>query len=100
MGCMKRFLMGCMRRLVSAVVREKQATSTPGEPPKLSGEKPNPKCKKDLIECVKDGVFIEIPPKVPKKAIWVEKPNHLRNKLDTLPNMPFEETSTKTQAKP
>jgi hypothetical protein len=36
---------------------------------------------------VKDGVFEE-PPKAPsQKQVWVPKPNHLKNPLDTLPNI-------------
>jgi hypothetical protein len=63
---------------------EKLATSITSEPPKLSGEKPNLECKP------KDGVFVESPKEPPKRAIWVEKPNHMRNKIDTLPDPPRE----------
>jgi hypothetical protein len=36
---------------------------------------------------VKDGVFEEPPRAPPQKQVWVLKPNHLRNPLDTLPNI-------------
>jgi len=49
---------------------EKLATATFPETPKPSVESSNPT----------DGVFVEPPKEPPKKAIWVEKPNHLRNK--------------------
>ena len=34
---------------------------------------------------VKDGIFSEPPRAPPKKPVWVPKPNHLKNPLDTLP---------------
>ena len=54
---------------------EREANSTIPEPPKMSEKNPS------------EGVFVEPPKLPPKKAVWVEKPNHLRNKLDTLPDM-------------
>jgi hypothetical protein len=36
------------------------------------------------------GVLVESPKEPPKRAVWVEKPNHLRNKIDTLPDPPRE----------
>jgi hypothetical protein len=36
---------------------------------------------------VKDEVFEEPPRAPPQKQVWVPKPNHLRNPLDTLPNI-------------
>ena len=36
---------------------------------------------------VKDGVFEEPPKSPPQKQVWIPKPNHLRNPLDTLPNI-------------
>jgi hypothetical protein len=36
---------------------------------------------------VKDGVFEEPPRAPPQKQVWVPKPNHLRNPLDTLLNI-------------
>jgi hypothetical protein len=36
---------------------------------------------------VKDGVFEESPKAPPQKQVWVPKPNHLKNPLDTLPNI-------------
>ena len=39
---------------------------------------------------IKDGVYTEPSPKVPKKPVWVEKPNHLKNKLDTFPDIAHE----------
>ena len=36
---------------------------------------------------VKDGVFEEPPKASPQKQVWIPKPNHLRNLLDTLPNI-------------
>jgi hypothetical protein len=36
---------------------------------------------------VKDRVFKEPPRASPQKQVWVPKPNHLRNPLDTLPNI-------------
>jgi hypothetical protein len=42
---------------------------------------------KPIVPTTKDGVFEE-PPKAPhKKQVWIPKPNHLRNPLDTLPNI-------------
>jgi hypothetical protein len=36
---------------------------------------------------VKDGVFEEPPKVTSQKQVWVPKPNHLKNPLDTLPNI-------------
>jgi hypothetical protein len=36
---------------------------------------------------VKDGVFEEPPKAPPQKQVWVPKPNHLKNPLDTLPSI-------------
>jgi hypothetical protein len=36
---------------------------------------------------VKDGVFEEPPKAPPRKQVWVSKPNHLKNPLNTLPNI-------------
>ena len=38
----------------------------------------------------KDGVLQETPQAPPPKQVWIPKPNHLRNPLDTLPNIPSE----------
>ena len=44
----------------------------------------------------KDGIFEE-PPKVPpKKSVWVPKPEHMKNTLDSLPGT----SKTKPKAKP
>ena len=36
---------------------------------------------------VKDGLFEEPPKAPPQKQVWVPKPNHPKNPLDTLPNI-------------
>ena len=36
---------------------------------------------------IKDGVFEEPLKAPPQKQVWVPKPNHLKNPLDTLPNI-------------
>lgn len=48
----------------------------------------------------KDGVYTEPPPKAPKKPIWVEKPNHLKNKLDTLPDIAHEHPKPQRMSRP
>lgn len=73
---------------------------TPRESPTKNREQPNPACEQNFSECVRDGIFIETPPKAPKKAIWVEKPNHLKNKLDTLPEIAPKKPPPKPQDKP
>ena len=45
---------------------------------------PPPESTKPMI---KDGVFEEPPKAPPSKQVWVPKPNHFRNSLDTLPNI-------------
>ena len=57
-------------------------------------EKPDTTTKSSKVappkptECVtKDGVFVEPPRAPPQKQVWVAKPNHLRNPLDTLPDI-------------
>jgi hypothetical protein len=47
---------------------------------KINSPKPNE-------STVKDGVFEEPPRALPQKQVWVSKPNHLRNPLDTLSNI-------------
>ena len=39
------------------------------------------------LPTTKDGVFEEPPKAPPQKQVWVPKPNHLKNPLDTLPNI-------------
>ena len=39
------------------------------------------------LPTTKDGVFEEPPKAPPQKQVWVPKPNHLKNSLDTLPNI-------------
>src|SRR5579859_81565 len=52
-------------------------------PPKLTKITP-PKPTQPLV---KDGVVQETPKAPPSKQVWVPKPNHLRNPLDTLPSI-------------
>jgi len=42
---------------------------------------------KPIEPIVKNGVIEEPPKAPPSKQVWVPKPNHLRNPLDTLPNI-------------
>ena len=42
---------------------------------------------KPTLPTTKDGVFEEPPKAPPQKQVWVSKPNHLKNPLDTLPNI-------------
>jgi hypothetical protein len=42
---------------------------------------------KPIEPIFKDGVFEEPPKAPPQKQVWVLKPNHLKNPLDTLPNI-------------
>ena len=39
------------------------------------------------LPTTKDGVFEEPPKAPPQKQVWVPKMNHLKNPLDTLPNI-------------
>jgi hypothetical protein len=55
----------------------------PSTTPKLIKIKP----PKPTEPTVKDRVFEEPPRAPPQKQVWVPKPNHLRNPLDTLPNI-------------
>jgi hypothetical protein len=55
----------------------------PSTTPKLTKINP-PKPTKPIV---KDGVFEEPPKAPPQKQVWVPKPNHLKNPLDTLPNI-------------
>jgi len=43
---------------------------------------------KPLEPIVKDGVVEESPKAPPQKQLWIPKPNHLRNPLDTLSDIP------------
>src|SRR5579859_5947014 len=52
-------------------------------PPKLTKITP-PKPTQPLV---KDGVVQETPKAPPSKQVWIPKPNHLRNPLDTLPSI-------------
>lgn len=49
---------------------------------------------------IKDGVYTEPSPKVPKKIVWVEKPNHLKNKLDTFPDIAHEHPKPQRMPRP
>jgi len=49
---------------------------------------------------IKDGVYIEPSPKVPKKPVWVKKPNHLKNKLDTFPDIAHEHSKPQRMPRP
>jgi hypothetical protein len=55
----------------------------PSTTPKLFKITP-PKPTKPIV---KDRVFEEPPKAPPQKQVWVPKPNHLKNPLDTLPNI-------------
>lgn len=46
-----------------------------------------PKPSEPTKPIVKDGVFEEPSKAPPQKQVWILKPNHLRNPLDTLPNI-------------
>ena len=48
----------------------------------------------------KYGVYTEPPSKTPKKHVWVEKPNHLKNKLDTLPYIAYEHPKPQRMSRP
>src|SRR5579883_2342167 len=61
------------------------------EPSKPSGATPS---------LVVDGVFQEPTKEPPKNHVWTEKPNHLRNPLDTLPPMARKKSTPKPKAKP
>ena len=52
--------------------------------PKLTKNTP----PKPIEPIVKDGVIEESPNAPPQKQVWIPKPNHLRNPLDTLPDIP------------
>ena len=48
---------------------------------------------------VKDGILSEPPRAPPKNPVWVPKPNHLKNRLDTLPpsGKPIPKPKVRTQ---
>jgi len=52
--------------------------------PKLTKNTP----PKPIEPIVKDGIVEEPPKAPPQKQVWIPKPNHLRNPLDTLPDIP------------
>jgi hypothetical protein len=60
---------------------------SPSEKPSTTSKliKINP--PKPTEPTMKDRVFEEPPKAPPKKQVWISKPNHLRNPLDTLPNI-------------
>ena len=55
-----------------------------------SAEKSDTQASNSKLIPTKYGVYNEPPSKTPKKHVWVEKPNHLKNKLDTLPYIAYE----------
>ena len=48
---------------------------------------------------VKDGILTEPPKAPPKNPVWVPKPNHLKNQMDTLPpsGKPIPKPKVRTQ---
>ena len=73
-----------------------KASEKPTPPLKLI-KMPPPKPTKPVV---KDGVFEEPPRVPPPKQVWIPKPNHLRNPLDTLPGIPSEPLPKSKQPPP
>jgi hypothetical protein len=66
---------------------------------KLPHTQEPPKPSETTTPQVSNGVFVEPPKEPPKKQVWVEKPNYLRNPLDTLPQMAKKNPTPKPKAK-
>jgi len=60
---------------------------TPSEKPSTTPKLIKITPTKPTEPTIKDGVFEERPKAPPQKQVWIPNPNHLRNPLDTLPNI-------------
>src|SRR5579859_5553351 len=80
-------------------IGECSGVSQSEKPPPSSPESSETKPTQNL-DGVVDGVFQEPTREPPKKQVWVEKPNHLRNPLDTLPPAANRRPAPHPKAKP
>ena len=73
---------------------------SPSEKPAPSSQNPPKLSETHTPNQVINGVFQETSKEPPKKQVWTEKPNHLRNPLDTLPPAAKKHPAPKPRTKP